>query len=320
MQYIQASWINVNTGSHNAIIPTKETLDTIVAELKQPMTGATTSAAGTSGMVPVPSAGASDRFLCSDSTWKIPYILPAATSTTLGGVIVGNNITNTSGTISLTAQNIINALGYTPSNSGDVNSDSKVRQNAAITTNGNYPIILGFNTATTEIIDSVNKASTLTFNPNSNTLFTPNLTINENLLPDTNLGSTIGSTALRFNAYLGTANINTLQVGGTTTTENLTINNQAVPDANNGANIGTSSLRFNNGYFSTVNTATGIIPDAAGGAYLGTSSNYFSSVYATNLYNRSGTTNYRVPVVFSGTSVPSSSLGSNGDIYIQYVN
>lgn len=42
------------------------------------------------------------------------YSLPAATSSTLGGVKVGSNITNSSGTISLTKANVTSALGYTP--------------------------------------------------------------------------------------------------------------------------------------------------------------------------------------------------------------
>lgn len=43
------------------------------------------------------------------------YTLPAATATTLGGVKTGSNITNSSGTISLTKANVTSALGYTPS-------------------------------------------------------------------------------------------------------------------------------------------------------------------------------------------------------------
>ena len=42
------------------------------------------------------------------------YSLPTATSSTLGGVKVGSNITNSSGTISLTKENVTSALGYTP--------------------------------------------------------------------------------------------------------------------------------------------------------------------------------------------------------------
>ena len=42
------------------------------------------------------------------------YTLPTASGTTLGGVKVGSNITNSSGTINLTKANVTAALGYTP--------------------------------------------------------------------------------------------------------------------------------------------------------------------------------------------------------------
>lgn len=42
------------------------------------------------------------------------YSLPTASGTVLGGVKTGSNITNTSGTISLTKANVTSALGYTP--------------------------------------------------------------------------------------------------------------------------------------------------------------------------------------------------------------
>ena len=45
------------------------------------------------------------------------YVLPQASSTTLGGVTVGNNITVKTGTISLSKENVIAALGFTPSDS-----------------------------------------------------------------------------------------------------------------------------------------------------------------------------------------------------------
>lgn len=45
------------------------------------------------------------------------YTLPAASSTVLGGVKTGSNITNSSGTISLTKENVTSALGYTPGTS-----------------------------------------------------------------------------------------------------------------------------------------------------------------------------------------------------------
>lgn len=42
------------------------------------------------------------------------YTLPPATADTLGGVMVGKNITNKDGTISLTGENVVAALTYTP--------------------------------------------------------------------------------------------------------------------------------------------------------------------------------------------------------------
>ena len=50
------------------------------------------------------------------------------------------------------------------------NTDEKVKQLAAITTNGAYPIILAYSTGTTEVTNTVNKTSTLTYNPNTSEL------------------------------------------------------------------------------------------------------------------------------------------------------
>jgi hypothetical protein len=53
------------------------------------------------------------------------------------------------------------------------NTDTKVTQNAVITTAGEYPVILANSTATTAITDTVNKTSTLTYNPNTQILTSP---------------------------------------------------------------------------------------------------------------------------------------------------
>ena len=111
------------------------------------MTAATSSAAGKAGLVPAPAAGKQTSFLRGDGTWVVPtnttysaatqsanglmsaadktkldgiatgannYTLPTASSSILGGVKTGSNITNSSGTISLTKANVTSALGYTP--------------------------------------------------------------------------------------------------------------------------------------------------------------------------------------------------------------
>jgi hypothetical protein len=66
------------------------------------------------------------------------YSLPAATSSVLGGVKVGSNITVSSGTISLTKDNVTAALGYTPP-TADTNTDTK---NTAGSTNTTSKIFL----------------------------------------------------------------------------------------------------------------------------------------------------------------------------------
>lgn len=55
----------------------------------------------------------------------------------------------------------------------DTNTDTKVTQNAVITTAKNYPVILGYSDATTAVTNVVNKASTLTYNPSTQILTAP---------------------------------------------------------------------------------------------------------------------------------------------------
>lgn len=52
--------------------------------------------------------------LTNKPTIPSAYTLPAASSSVMGGVKVGNNISVTSGTISVTKNNVTSALGYTP--------------------------------------------------------------------------------------------------------------------------------------------------------------------------------------------------------------
>lgn len=56
------------------------------------------------------------------------YTLPTATSSVLGGVKIGSNITVSSGVISLTSANVTAALGYTPANSASIVTYSALSQ------------------------------------------------------------------------------------------------------------------------------------------------------------------------------------------------
>lgn len=58
-------------------------------------TGADGTSAGTSGLVPAPAATDNTKYLCGNGTWQTvsSYSLPPATTSTLGGVIVGDGLT-----------------------------------------------------------------------------------------------------------------------------------------------------------------------------------------------------------------------------------
>ena len=97
-------------GDGTWVVPTNTTYSNMKA--------ATASAAGTAGLVPAPAAGKQTAFLRGDGTWAVPTdtntTYGAATDSVLGLVKTGANITNSSGTISLTKANVVAALGYTP--------------------------------------------------------------------------------------------------------------------------------------------------------------------------------------------------------------
>ena len=63
----------------------------------------------------------------------------------------------------------------------DSNSDTKVTQAAAITTSADYSIILAYSTATTAVTNTVNKTTTLKYNPGTQALTVPNVTVSSGI-------------------------------------------------------------------------------------------------------------------------------------------
>lgn len=82
-------------------------LKTIFAPISHGHGGATQSAAGFM-------SAADKKKLDGIAEGANKYSLPTATSSVLGGVKTGANITNNSGVLSVTAANVRDALGYTP--------------------------------------------------------------------------------------------------------------------------------------------------------------------------------------------------------------
>ena len=107
------------------------------------------------------------------------------------------------------------------------NTDTKVTQAAVITTAGNYPIILGYSTATNAITNAVNKTSTLYYNPS-----TKLLTVNGG-----------GVTASTFTGGLAGTASNAVSAGsaGTATTAGYATTATNAVTANYATNAGTAT-------------------------------------------------------------------------------
>ena len=60
------------------------------------------------------------------------YKMPTASSTEKGGVKIGSNITNADGTISITKQDIISALGYTPKENTVIDEEGNIIDTTSI--------------------------------------------------------------------------------------------------------------------------------------------------------------------------------------------
>lgn len=168
--------------------------------------GTNGSANGTKGLVPAPQAAEAGMFLASDGTWLDPtmlHIAPGGGDTSFleinsngdyTSLATGEGLNVTGSTtdkqiklnLNATASNHLGGirLGYPTSGKNypvEVNSsaqayvsvpwtDTKVTQNAAITTAGEYPIIIGSAAATTATTSTVNKVAGVTINPSNKTV------------------------------------------------------------------------------------------------------------------------------------------------------
>ena len=126
---------------------------------------------------------ATNTYLCNNGTWKTPTDSDTKVTQNMNTTVNSNlpillGYTPTTGA---TTNTVNKAAGfyYNPStkklyvNSVEAkltDTNNAVAQNAVITNNGDYPILLGNSTATTLVTASVNKASTLTFNPSTKVL------------------------------------------------------------------------------------------------------------------------------------------------------
>lgn len=194
------------------------------------------------------------------------YTLPTATASVLGGVKTGSNITNTSGTISLTKANVTSALGYTPpttnttyskatqSTDGLMSAVDKtkldgIEEGADKTTKAKIIEALGYTpeesgateVKVTPIITSGTKIGTITVNGTANDLYCQTNTdthYTTKLIVGASASATANASATNGNVYMNVLDNSTVRnahkitgTGGTTVTSdssgNITINSSA---------------------------------------------------------------------------------------------
>ena len=115
----------------------------------------------------------------ADTTSAITHTLPAVTGTLINSGNLKNGLTKSSLASAATTTTSSRQYAVEYDSDGklsvnvpwtDSNTDTKVTQSAAITTAGNYPVLLGYSTATSAVTNTVNKSAGLLFNPSTKIL------------------------------------------------------------------------------------------------------------------------------------------------------
>jgi hypothetical protein len=195
--------------------------------------------------------------------------LPAATSSSLGGVKVGSNITNSSGTISLSKTNVTNALGYTPAQSSHNHSAGNI-------TSGTLDAAR-LPAATSSALGGVKVGSNITNSSGTISLTKANVT--------SALGYTPPTTDTNTTYSAGTG----ISLSGTT------FSNSGVRSIATGSSNGTISVNTNG-------TATNVAVKG-----LGTAAYTASTAYAASSHNHSASniTSGTLPIKRGGTGCSS---------------
>lgn len=323
------------------------------------MTGATSSAAGTHGLVPAPAAGNQSKYLRGDGTWATPtnttysvatttanglmsasdkaaldaltetgnsYVLPAATSSTLGGVKIGSNITNSEGTISITKSNVTSALGYTPpttnttysaattSTAGLMSASDKSKLDGITSSADSVAFSQSLTSGTQVGTITINGTATKLYAPtNTNTHYTTGLKVGASATATANAAASNGSVYLNVlddttvrdshkitgsGATTVTSDANgVITISSTNTTYSALKNPNAVTIQANGTSLGTydgSAAKTFNLTYSNVGAAAASHTHN----YAGSSSAGGAATSAAKLNTNAGTATK--PVYFSG--------------------
>lgn len=171
-------YITVNTyghvtgiSEHTVTIPASDNTNTAQLQVSDTTNKRINTKQSTSNYIQF--SNGTNEFTVSDGTnsFKVGVTPSISNNVTYTGTPVANEIA----IFNANSSGVIKSSGFTIATSvpaSAVFTDQKVSQAAAITTAGAYPIILAYSTATTAVTNSVNKTSTLTYNPNTKALVT----------------------------------------------------------------------------------------------------------------------------------------------------
>lgn len=155
----------------------------------------------------------------------------------------GINHADTSSQASITANGRKYITGVTLDTYGHVTglttgtetiTDTKVTQAAAITTNGEYPLLLGYDTNTTSLTNTVNKTATLKYNPSTQILTAP--TFKGDVIGNADTATIAGLAGMAnqdgegrniITTYATKGRLNSLYYASTSKPQSITITNHA---------------------------------------------------------------------------------------------
>ena len=254
----------------------------------------------------------------------------AATSSTLGLVKIGSNITNSNGTISLTKDNVTTALGYTPPTS-DTNTHYTTKLIAGAststvntaTTNGNTYIRLFDDTTARNSINIKGSGST-TVTSDANGVITINSTDNNT---DTKVTNTLGTTT---KAYI------TGTTAATTNTGSQIFDTGVYLSTTAGELVATKFTGALNGNANTATSATKATQDASGNVITDTYSTKANTIKSLSIsgttitYTKgddtTGTlttqdtntdTHYTTKLIAGGSAATANAAVTSGNVYLR---
>lgn len=179
-------------------------------------------------------------------------------------------------------------------------TDTKVTQNAAITTAGEYPVILGNTTSIAKITDAVNKTSTLKYNPSTKVLTAPTfrggLTTNSNniiLTESINYSTTLPTSGTEGQLYFLEDDSPALPIGGSAgqvLVKNSATDGDASWQTDISGNAATATHATTATSATTATTATKVNSSAS-----------TSKIYMTGVTAANGTMYYNSSVYTSGS-------------------